>query len=423
MSEATESSLRHSEQYDSLQTRRLSGIAFLFGFADSFLVYILSAYFSESIGSANVSAFYFIAFGIMLAFLFSLQAVVRSIGETSLFMLFILGVIGVQIPLTFLPTSISGSMLIMGYLVATALAWVTLDMVLERSSEDRRSGRIRGMNLSAMNLGILFAPFLSATILGHFGFSGVFFVSLIFYSILFLLALLLLASSKRPIERQVSPVNIFRKVRRRTDIARIYIVSFALNFFYATMIVYTSLRLRELGMSWNHIGIVFTIMLIPFVIIQYPLGNIADRRTGEKELLIGSLILSALSTASLVWIESPSVVLWATLLFITRVGIAGVEVLSDSYFYKRIDGSDNDLIAFFRTARPVGNIIAALFLGTWLIFFPLSSIFILPAIILLVALIPAISLQDNPSEREQDSILHGNQPIEARINSYGTGTF
>lgn len=416
MSEAIESSLRHSEQYDSLQTRRLSGIAFLFGFADSFLVYILSAYFSESIGSANVSTFYFIAFGVMLVLLFFLQAVVRSIGGTSLFILFILGVIGVQIPLIFLPTSISGSMLIMGYLVATALAWVTLDMVLERSSEDRRSGRIRGMNLSAMNLGILFAPFLSATILGHFGFSGVFFISLIFYSSLFLLALLLLASSKRPIERRVSSVNIFRKVRRRTDIARIYIVSFALNFFYATMIVYTSLRLRELGMNWNHIGIILTIMLIPFVIIQYPLGNIADRRTGEKELLIGSLILSALSTASLVWIESPSVVLWATLLFITRVGISGVEVLSDSYFYKRIDGSDNDLIAFFRTARPVGNIIAALFLGTWLIFFPLSSIFILPAIILLVALIPAISLQDNPSEREQNSILHGNQPLEAHTS-------
>lgn len=393
--------LQHAEHYDPLQTRRLSGIAFLFGFADSFLVYVLSTYFSEALGSDNVSIFYFLAFGAMLALLFFLQALVRHVGGVPLFLLFLFGVILLQIPLVVFPTSLWGSLCITGYLIVTALAWVNLDMILERFSEDRRSGRIRGTHLSAMNLGILFAPFLSAVILGRFGFSGIFLTSLVFYSVVFLSAVIVLSNSANHPERRVFPFEILRKVVHRADILRIYAVSFALNFFYATMIVYTSLRLRELGMAWNDIGIVLTVMLVPFVILQYPLGMLADRKLGEKELLIGALLLSAISTVSLVWIESASVVLWASMLFITRVGIAGVEVLGDAYFYKRIEGDDSDFIAFFRTARPVGNIIAALILGVWLLFFPLSSVFLLPALVLLLTLIPTLSLEDNPSEYEQ----------------------
>ena len=114
------------------------------------------------------------------------------------------------------------------------------------------------------------------------------------------------------------------------------------------------------------------------------------------------LFRSSISTAALVWIESTSVLVWAGALFVTRIGIAGIEVLSDTYFYKRIEGNDGDLIAFFRTARPLGNIVAALFLGTWLLFFSLSSVFLLPAIVLALAIIPAFLLDDNLSERDRE---------------------
>ncbi len=392
---------QHRERYDRSQTKRLSGVAFLFGFSDSFLIYILSAYFSESIGSANVSVFYFVAFSAILVILFRLHRIILKIGGRALFLIFLFGVVLLQIPLVFLPVSIVGSFLIMSYFVVTALAWVTLDMLLEQCSEDRHSGRIRGMNLSAMNLGILFAPFLSTVVLARFGFTGVFFLSIVFYSILLLLALVFV----RPIRIFDQPSatlsgGIFRKIRSRSDIVKIYAISFALNFFYAAMIVYTSLRLRELGMSWETIGVVFSIMLLPFIFLQYPLGSLADRRLGEKELMVGALFLAAVSTASLAWIRNADIIVWAVALFITRVGISGIEILSDSYFYKRIDGGDGDLIAFFRTARPLGNIVAALLLGAWLLIFPLSSVFILPACVLFLAIFFSLRLSDNPSETE-----------------------
>ncbi len=410
----------HRERFDRTKTHYLGWIAFLFGFSDSFLVYILSSYFAEAIGGDNVSAFYFFAFGIIFAALFFLHTGIRMAGGSLLFLLFLLVVVIVQIPLIFLPVSFGGSALIMVYLIVTALAWVVLDVLLERFSKDEYSGRIRGFHLSAINLGFLFAPFLAAFVLGRYGFSGIFFVSLVFYSVLFLVSLFFLFGSNVRFKKRAPLMEAFRNVLHRPDILRIYAVSFALNFFYAAMIVYTSLRLRELGMAWDDIGIVFTVMLLPFVLVQYPLGIVADKRLGEKELLIGSILLSALSTAALAWIGSASVFVWAVALFLTRVGIAGVEVLSDTYFYKRIEGNDGDLIAFFRTARPMGNVAAAILLGVWLLVFPLSNIFLVPAVVLLLALIPVFFLEDNLSECDRELLMQRKLVSEASKHSRNT---
>lgn len=403
MSEEThiQTSVPHQERYDRMRTRRLGWLAFFFGFTDAFLVYILSSYFEEAIGNANVSVFYILTFGIIFILLFFLHSWMRRFGGSALFLFLLFFAIVAHTPLLFLPVSLWGAMLIVVYLIVTTLAWVNLDVLLENFSEDKRSGRIRGFHLTAMNIGLLLAPFLSTTLLETYGFAGVFFVSLVFYSLLFFCAIFSLSGSNPRNPSRISPLEVIKKSIRRADIRKIYAVSFSMEFFYAAMIVYTPLRLRELGMEWESIGIVFTVMLIPFVLIQYPLGVLADKRMGEKEFLMGSLLISAVSTAALAWIATASVALWAGMLFMTRLGIASIEILRDSYFYKRIDGNDADLVAFFRTARPVGNITAALLLGVWLLFLPLSSIFLLPAFVLLIALAPLISLEDNLGEREE----------------------
>ena len=72
-----------------------------------------------------------------------------------------------------------------------------------------------------------------------------------------------------------------------------------------------------------------------------------------------------------------------------------IEVLRDSYFYKRIDGEDVDLINFFRTAMPVGNVFAALASFILLFFFSLKWVFILIALVIFSALIPAWRLAEH----------------------------
>jgi MFS family permease len=182
---------------------------------------------------------------------------------------------------------------------------------------------------------------------------------------------------------------------------RIYWISFALEFFYALMVVYTPLYLLDLGFGWDKIGIVFTIMLLPFVMFGYPAGLIADKKIGEKEMIIFGLLLMSISTFSIFFIHSSSLWPWAAILFVTRMGATLVETLRDSYFYKRIDGSDMDLISFFRTSRSTAYMIATAFSAIILVFFPVKAIFIFIGLAMLVAIYPAIKLEDNKSEAEK----------------------
>ncbi len=396
-----QSELGHTERYDPVRTCRLGWVSFLFGFSGAFPLYIASSYFEEASGNANVSLFYLGIFSVVFALLFLLHALLRRFGASSMFLLLILIALLSQAALLLSSTSFFGAGFLMLYFVAVTVAWVNLDIVLENFSEDRRSGRIRSLHLTAMNAGLLLAPFLSTSILDRFGFSGVFLASFVLFGFLLLFSLFALYGINFRHDTWVSPIGIVRKAFHRADVLRIYAISFAMEFFYAAMIVYTPIRLRDLGMEWNDIGIVFTVMLIPFVAVQYPLGILADKKTGEKEFLIGSIVLSALSTAVIACIASGSVVVWAVALFVTRLGIASIEVLRDSYFYKRIDGRDADLIAFFRTSGPLANIVAAIVIGIWLVFLPLASVFLLPALILLLSLVPALFLEDNASERER----------------------
>ena len=166
------------------------------------------------------------------------------------------------------------------------------------------------------------------------------------------------------------------------------------------MIVYSPLYLLSLGLSWEQIGIIFTIMLIPFVVIEYPIGILADKKFGEKEMIIIGLLIMGISSFGIFFLHTKSVLLWALVLLATRMGAATVEILRDSYFYKKIDGRDVDLISFFRTTRSVAYIVATGFSAMLLIIAPMRYIFLLIAAMVFVGLYPAIKLIDNKSEKE-----------------------
>jgi MFS family permease len=188
--------------------------------------------------------------------------------------------------------------------------------------------------------------------------------------------------------------EVVKKMIRRREIARIYYISFVLELFFALMIIYVPIYLLDLGFSWDDIGWALTAMLIPFVVLQYPAGLLADKKWSEKKFLIFSLILMLLSTLVVFFTSSKSLAVWAIILFATRIGAALIEVLRDSYFYKEIDARDVDLIHFFRTAMPMGYIIATALSSVVLIFLPTKFSFIIIAVIVLSAFYPAFRLKD-----------------------------
>jgi MFS family permease len=392
--------IKHDEEYCSTKVNAVGIISFLMGFTQATIIYMMSSYFKAATGSEQVGFFYFIAYLIVFVALLNFHRAVKAIGKSNAFYFSLLFKIIVIAVLILAPMSIWVAPLLVFFLIFSGLEWASLDVILESFSVDRKSGRIRGKHLTFLNAGFIFGPLLATRLLDRFDFNGIFLFIFIINSIILIITLVSFRSINHRFEEKVSARELIMKFCQRKNILKIYYVSFILEFFFAVMVVYSPIYLRDLGLSWDKIGIIFTAMLVPFVLVQYPMGLLADKKTGEKEALIFSIFIMGASSAVIYFISGTGLFTWAIVLFATRIGAALIEVLRDSYFYKRIDSHDVDLIHFYRTAMPAGYIAASMFSVVILAFFPLKTLFLLLAVLVFSALIPAFFLLDNKSEKE-----------------------
>jgi len=386
---------RREEKIKRRNARRVSTVSFLLGFTDSFFAYVLSLYFAEVLGSDNVGGFYLATFCALFIVLWFLHRIIRRIGgSVLLFFLAILAGVGLAATISIVPVGWAGAVAAMSLLMIVNVAWVSLDVILEQASDDHVTGRVRGLFLTVMNVGILLAPFLATRVIGRYGFSGVFLGVTIGLSVVLTISLLLLRRCNGCDSTKMRVRNAWRKMLGERNLLHIYSVSFGLEFFYVITMIYTPIHLYRIGFSYEEIGMLLTIMLLPFIFLQYPLGVLADKRFGEKEFLVGSVGIALLSVSVFVLFPNGDFLFWGVILFVSRIGAAGMEVMRDSYFYKHVDGGDDDLIAFFRTTKPIANISGAMLALSLLAFFPLPSIFILTAMVMLGPLYSAFRIED-----------------------------
>lgn len=391
----------HDEQLDKRRLELSSFVTFLVGFTEAVVIYVISSFFELSAKTENIGIFYVASYAAVLFLLLNLHKVARIIGKAFVFYLAILIKIIVLTLLVFFDASNLGIALMMAYIIAGAVEWVTLDVIVESFSKDSLSGRIRGLHLTILNIGFLFGPLISAYLMKNLGFHGIFIFALVFNCFTLIFSLISFRDVNHRFEQRLSVRSLIRKILQRKNVLRIYYISFVLEFFFAVMTIYIPIYLLGAGFSWAQIGKIFTVMLIPFVLVQYPIGLLADKKFGEKELLIFSIIIMGFSTLAAYFVESKSIAVWAAALFATRVGAALLEVLRDSYFYKRIDGHDVDIINFFRTAMPAAYILATAVFSVIFFFSPdIKLSFILAGLVAISALYPTWKLVDNKCEKE-----------------------
>lgn len=391
---------KHDEKLNHKKLKSLSYVSFLLGFSQAVLAYIISSYIKSATGSENIGFFYFTSYILVLITLFGFHKIIKKLGKSNTFFI----TLGVQtmslLFLTILPPTNTSIFFLVLYILFGSLTFVCLDVILESFSTDHRSGRIRGLHLMILDAGFILGPFLSTQLLEKYNFQAAFLASMILNLMVLAIALNKLRGVNHETKEDLSIDDIFKKIIKRKNVLRVYYISFILEFFYAIMIIYSPIYLKSLGFSWEQVGLIFTVMLIPFIILPYPAGFIADKKFGEKELLIVALLIMGISTFAILFIDTPSILIWAIVLFSTRIGASLIQTLRDSYFYKRIDGHDVHLIDFFRTSMPTAYILAAILSSFILYFYPINYIFIILGIVTLSALWPAFRLVDNKSESE-----------------------
>jgi len=376
--------LSHQESYNSHKVKLITFISFLYGFELAMEAYILAFYYQSAIHSEKVTIFFFGSYVVFLFALLSLHKLVKKIGKSFSLTFFATMKIVILVCLSALwsTPSVPGAIALALFVVFSNLSWVMLDVMLESFSADSLSGRIRGLFLTIANTGFILGPFLSFKVLENNGYGGIFLILLAIEFIIFVFIVASLQNINHAHSRKGSIMELMKLVWSRRDVLKVYYIAFILDFFYSTMIIYSPMYLTNLGLTLNEISVIFTIMLVPFIVLQYPAGRLADKKYGEKKMLIFSFLIMTISVGAIYFISSKSVLIWSIVLFATRIGAALVEVLRDSYFYKRIDGQDVEIIDFFRTSKPIAYIVFSLFsffllslkLGIGIVFLLLAAI-------------------------------------------------
>lgn len=371
-------------------------LGFLWAFAYALPLYVQSSFVESFVGVENVGAIIFVGTVATLLAMMSYPYLIKRFHNyriaVAAVMLFLISII-------FLITAGTIWALVFYIMVVVAgnIFSINLDIFLENISNDRTTGAIRTSMLTTINIAILISPMIMGFIVGDNNFKRVYMVA----GVVYLPILLLLFYYRKLIEDK----GVYYK--RRTwhalkrvflthqDLLRIFSSEFSLRFFYATMVLYVPIYLRQqIGFSWSQIGAIFTIMLLPFVLLQMPAGRIADKWLGEKEMLLSGIALMALFSLVVFFLRLELFWVWAFVLFMTRVGAALVEAMDETYFFKKVDKEDMDLINIFRYIRPLGWLSAAAVSYVILIFFPLSYVFGFLALVLIIAMLPVFALKD-----------------------------
>jgi MFS family permease len=383
---------RHKESLDKSQIKILYFISFLLGVSAAFVLYIESDYFKTAAGSDNITPFYIGAYFVALLLVVNWHHFVKKCGEKAVFFTTLFLKLAVVVWLAFSPVNIASALVLAAYMILSVISWLDLDILLESCSSDKVTGRVRGLYLTVQNAGYLAAPLFAGYLVSRFGLQWAFRGAAVFIAATTIVALF----KVRPTcSKKINSAGFFEllgKISTRKNILRIYYISFLLEFFYALIIIYAPLYLLENGFSWAQIGKMIAVALVPFVILQYPAGLLADKKYEERDMLKIALLIMGLTTIAIYFVSSRSLFVWALVLFGTRVGASLVEVLRDSYFYKRIDKQDVDVVDFFRTVRPVAYIVGPLIAAPVVFFFQIKPIFIIIGVVVLTGLFAAKNL-------------------------------
>lgn len=367
----------------------------------AFVVYINSSFLTQYFTPKSVGLLYTLGAVVNIVFFLVIAKVLKRTGNYRLTIGLIILELLLILLLTLLKTpALVASVFILHHAIIPLIAF-DLDIFLESFTSDKETGTVRGIFLTSTNLALVLSPFVSGRLAEAGGFTHIYLASTLFLLPLFFVIATNLRTFGDAPYRALNVRSAVQSILSNRNLRNIFLANFILQFFYSWMVIYTPLFLQqEIGFNLSETLTIFSIMLLPFLLLQIPLGRLADKKTGEQELLMAGFLITAFSTMLLSFITVQNFFIWAAALFTTRIGASAVEIMSESYFFKQIAIRDAEIISFFRMSRPIAYVIGPLSAGALITFLSTTSpensrfLFIALGALMLFGLIPSLRIKD-----------------------------
>lgn len=377
----------------------------LFSFSTYFIYFTNSTYLESHVGTQNVGYIYAIGAILNILIYILIPKFLRRFGNfklilwiTSITALLLLALATVKTT----PSVLTVFIIFQG--VSPVIAYC-IDIFLEKFSPPGAMGSIRGIYLTMVTIPAIVAPSIAGLILSQPDYWKLYLIAAIFLVPFIIIMVSYFRKFEDPYYPKLHAVEVAKKFYHNHNIFDIFLDNFLLNLFYCWMTIYMPLYLRNIvGLEWSEIGLIFSIMLLPFLLLQIPVGKIADKHRDEKYLLMFGFFIIAGTTLLIPFIEGKSIVMWATILFTSRVGASIVEVASESFFFKHVHASNTGYISLFRLTRSLPFLVTPL-VGILIPYIELKFTFIILGLIMLLGIRYAIKIKpDGLPGHEKESI-------------------
>ncbi len=361
---------------------------FFFAISSILTVYILLPYLSAFMpeqytglvisGGALISLTFF-AFLPRIIERYEAQQIAIVLGIAQMFTLFALA----------MQPNIVGAVILIAILIAIGpFITYTMDIMLEATvAQEGVTGRVRTLFLTAFNIAEFGTPLLMGSLLATSDAYPHIFIAAAAAIVPFIV---IFAAHKLPKGKPPKKIRLLEGLSimlHDRNLTAVSIAHLLLYLFYTWAPLYVPIYLHtKLGISWVELGWMFSFMLIPFILIEYPAGIIADRFLGDKELMVLGFIIMGASLASFSLITaSSSITFIAIILFSSRIGAALVESMTEAHFFRAVSEIDTEMIALYRMTWPFADLIAPVAGSILLLFYGFSGFFIATGAFLVIA--------------------------------------
>lgn len=280
--------------------------------------------------------------------------------------------------------------------ISSNLIWINMDILVESFSTNALTGKIRTIYFTFINAGWILSPVFTTYLIGKGEYTLAFLIAAFLVIPFFFIFISQGKKLKDRVKYSKEPLSLtLKKIWINKNLRGILFIAFLLQLFFSSAVIYIPLYLfRDLGMGWEILGPIFSIMLIPFILIEIPAGIIADKYLGEKELLFLGFSILTICLFLFYSIKTPTAGLWLAVLFASRVGAALIEAMKEAYFFKIIDVEAVGYINIFRATTPLAYVVGSGLAVVTLLYFPLNYLFLFVAIIMLTGFAFTASLKD-----------------------------
>lgn len=374
-------------------------LSVVFNFHGLLVAYSNSTFMENFVSPEAIGALYTISSSIaVFAFLF-ISRILRKIGNVKLTLFLALFEMLTLIILGFTTSPATAIVAFVLFMTLNPLLYLNIDIFSEKliGADEDSTGSKRGLTLALMSVAAFCAPLALSFIVGDndANLSRTYFVAAGVALVFILIILSQFRSFKDPEYREIKVLRAISTFWKRTDIRNVFLSHFTLQIFFSWMIIYFPLYLAtEMDFSWKVIGHIIAVGLFAYVLCEYPIGIIADKFIGEKEMMAVGFVILAVSSSWITFMASAPVISWMILLFISRIGASLVETTTESYFFKHTRGSDANVMSFFRLTRPLAMIFGSLLGSVTLLYLPFELMFIILGFIMVPGIFFTMKLKD-----------------------------